>query len=367
MLSKEDVKSLPDKPGVYFFKSRSDEILYIGKAKSLRKRVRSYTYRSYRHSKRTRQLVRRIRGLDYTICGSELEALLLESRLIKEHLPEYNVMQRKLRNYPFLKITVNESFPRVFVVWEIESDRAKYLGPFARRYDAEEASELIHKLFPIRKCNGEIAPRSQRTCLNYHIKRCLGPCTGKVEKTEYRKMINTIVRLLSGQRDGLIRDTEREMNEAAANLRFERAAHLRDRISGIREVISKQKFRVNAVDNNNLIAIYPAKEADSVEIFFIKKGVLEEQKKMSFTAQPDNELTQAIMPDIEQIFFRASGPRREPMSRLEVDAMNIIARWLYRNRSDQSLVYIRKKQNKAETITSAAEKVKEIVQLLVSV
>jgi len=367
MLSKEDVKSLPDKPGVYFFKSRKNEILYIGKAKSLRKRVRSYTYRSYRHSKRTRQLVRRIRGLDYTICGSELEALLLESRLIKEHLPEYNITQRRLRNYPFLKITVNEDFPRVFVVWEIESDGAKYLGPFARRYDAEEASELIHKLFPIRKCSTEIIPRSQRACLNYHIKKCLGPCTGKVAKSDYRRMVNTIVRLLCGQRDGLIRDTEREMNEAAAELRFERAAHLRDRISGIREVIFRQKFRVNAVDNNNLIAIYPSKEANSAELFFIRKGVLEEQKKMPLADWSDGELSQVIMSDVERIFFPALEPGRKPMSQLEVDAMNIMARWLYRHQDDQSLVYIRRKQNKAETITSAAEKVQGIVRLLVSV
>jgi excinuclease ABC subunit C len=188
-----------------------------------------------------------------------------------------------------------------------------------------------------------------------------------VEKTDYRKMISTVVRLLSGQRDGLIRDTEREMNEAAANLRFERAAHLRDQISGIREVISRQKFRVNAVDNNNLIAIYPAKESNSVELFFIKKGVLEEQREMSFTAQPDDEFVRAITPDIEQIFFRESERRREPMSKLEVDAMNIIARWLYRHRNDQSLVYIRKKRNKAETVISAAEKVKEVIQLLISV
>ncbi len=361
MISKEDVRSLPDKPGVYSFKSRSSEILYIGKAKSLRKRVSSYTHSSYRHSKRTRQLVRRIRAVDFTICGSELEALLLESRLIKEHLPEYNIAQRKLRNYPFVKITVNEDFPRAFVAWEIESDRAKYLGPFARWYDAQEAVELVNKIFPLRKCNGEIAPGSQKPCLNYHINTCLGPCAGNVAREDYRKMIGSTIRLLSGQQEKLIRDMGEEMKEAAANLQFERAARLRDQISGIREVISRHKFRVNAVDSNNLVAIYPSSDADSVEMFLIRKGELADQKRMSVAAQTDDELLQTITADIEQVFFSAPNARSKSLGKLEVDAMNIIARWLYMHQNDQSLVYIKKKRSKAETIASAAEKVRAIV------
>ena len=367
MLSKEDVNSLPDKPGVYFFKSRSSEILYIGKAKSLRKRVRSYTYRSHRHSKRTRQLIRRVRELDYTVCGSELEALLLESRLIKEHLPNYNVMQRKLRNYPFVKITMNEDFPRIFVAWEIQADGAKYLGPFRRWRDAQEAVELIHKLFPVRKCDNGLVSSSQRACLNYHIDRCLGPCSGKVTRTDYRKLIGSIIRLLSGRRYRLIRDMEGEMSKAAADLQFERAARLRDQISGIKEVIFRRQFLVNSVDNNNLIAIYPSKDADSVELFFIRKGELADQKKVSLTAQTDDELLQSIMADVERIFFNTSGARRKSMSKLEVDAMNIISRWLYRHRNDQSLVYIRRKRNKAATIIWAAEEVNRIIQLLIPV
>jgi excinuclease ABC subunit C len=158
---------------------------------------------------------------------------------------------------------------------------------------------------------------------------------------------------------------EREMKEAAASLQFERAARLRDQISGIKEVIFRRQFQVNAVDNNNVIAVYPSKDAGSVELFFIRKGELADQKEISFPAWPDDELSQAIMADIERVFFNASEPRLKPLGQLEVDAMNIISRWLYRHRDDQSLVHITKKRNKAETITWAAQEVKRIVQLLV--
>jgi excinuclease UvrABC nuclease subunit len=258
---------------------------------------------------------------------------------------------------------MNEDFPRVFVAWEIEADGAKYLGPFSRWDKAQETVELIHRLFPVRQCEGEIVPGSQKPCLNYHIDRCLGPCAGKVSRTDYRKMINSVTRLLSGQRANLIRDMESDMREAAASLQFERAARLRDQISGIKEAIFRRQFRVNSVDNNNLIAIYPSKDTNSVELFFIRKGELTDQKKMSFTAQSDDEMSQTIIADIERVFFSASETRRKPMGQLEVDAMNIISRWLYRHRNDQSLVYIKRKQNKAETLASAAEKVKRIIQL----
>lgn len=362
MLSKNDVNSLPDKPGVYLFKDRSSKILYIGKAKSLRARVRTYTYRNYRHSRRTRRLVRLTKSLDYILCGSELEALLLESRLIKEHLPEYNVFQRRFRNYPFVKITLNEEFPRIFVAWEIELDGAKYLGPFPRWDRAEETVEIIHRLFPLRKCEKDTF--SQKSpCLNYYIKRCTGPCSGKITSTDYRKMINTIITLLSGKKEKLIRDMEIEMNKASANLQFEKAAIIRDRINGIKEAIFRRQFQVNAVDNNNLIAIYPSKDTGFVEMFFIKKGGLVDQKKMSLQASRDNELLQTIMADIERIFFNASTPTSKSVSQLEVDAMNIISRWLYRHRKDQSFVHIKRKRNKADSILSAAKEVKRIIEL----
>ncbi|MBD3184866.1 hypothetical protein GF312_21465 [Candidatus Poribacteria bacterium] len=364
MLTKELVKPLPDKPGVYFFRSRTSEILYIGKAKSLKKRVRSYTYPSYRHSKRTRRLVRRVKQVDYTVCGSELEALLLESRLIKEHLPEYNVAQKRLRNFPFVKITMQDDFPKILVSWEIESDGAKYLGPFSHMSAAQETVDLIINYFPVRKCDDEVFRRTKRPCLEYHLNNCTGPCCGKISREKYRNIIGSILRLLGGQKYTLIRDMEKDMREAAEELKFEKAARLRDHIDGLRKEIIRRKFRVNSVDNNNLIAIYPAIEINSAELFFIRKGALVEQKTVCAENQTEERLYGELAGYIKQIFFNGNNPDKKQMTKLEVDAMNIISRWLYRHRNDQSLVHIKRKRNKTETINSAAKNVINIIRSL---
>jgi len=364
MLPKSVVDSLPSKPGVYFFKDRSSQILYIGKAKSLKDRVRSYTYRHYKHSKRTRQLVRKTRSVDYQLCGSELEALLVESRLIKEHLPEYNVMQRRYRNYPFIKITLNEKFPRVFATWEIELDGAKYLGPFPNRDRAEETVEVIHRLFPIRWCDRDITRLQRMPCLKYEVKKCSGPCLAKITDSDYRKLIDTIIILFSGKKEKLISDMEEQMKKAADDLQFEKAIAIRDQVRMIKDAIYRHKFQVNAVDNNNLVAIYPSRDADSAELFFIRKGGLAGQRELSLKNYSEKEILEVIADNIERIFFSPSENDSKFVTKFDIDAMNIISRWLYRHRNDQSFVYIKKKRSKADTIQTAAREVKEAIELI---
>ncbi len=366
MISKKYINSLPRSPGVYLFKDKSSNILYIGKAKSLKDRVRTYTYHKYKHSQKTRKLLRNTRSVDYIVCGSELEALLLESRLIKEYLPEFNIIQKRYRNLPFVKLTLNEDFPRVFVTWEIEIDGAKYLGPFPRRDRAEEIVEAIHKLFPIRECNGKIKPGQKNPpCLNYDLKKCSGPCRGKITIKEYRKMIRTIINLLTGRKDEIISNMESEMRQAALNMNFEKAAIVRDRIKLIKEVIYRRQFQVNAVDNNNLIAIYPSKKTGSAELFFIKKGGLVDQKTLDFQNIENDELSKTIKNDIERAFFSPDRDNKRSISRSEVDAMNIISRWLYRHRNEQSFVHIKRGKNKLDTILSASNEVIAILKNLV--
>jgi len=365
MLSKKVVDSLPNKPGVYFFKDKESHILYIGKAKSLKDRVRSYTYKHYKHSKRTRKLVRNIKSVDYQLCGSELEALLVESRLIKEHLPEYNITQRRYRSYPFIKITLNENFPRIFVTWEIELDGAKYLGPFPRRDRAEEIVEVIHKLFPIRWCDREINSRSRRMpCLKYDVKKCSGPCQGKITNSDYKKLVDTIMILLSGKKEKLISDMEEQMKKASDDLQYEKAITIRDRIRMIKETIYMRQFQVNSVDNNNLVAIYPSKDVNFAELFFIRKGGLAGQRALPFQNYDENELLEIIANDIERIFFSPSKNDSKFVTKIDVDAMNIISRWLYRHRKDQSFVHIKKRRSKADTIQTATREVKRIIESL---
>ncbi|MGQ9609592.1 MAG: UvrB/UvrC motif-containing protein [bacterium] len=365
MISKKCIDSLPRSPGVYLFKDKLSNILYIGKAKSIKDRVRTYTYRKYKHSQKTRKLLRNTRNLDYIVCGSELEALLLESRLIKEYLPEFNIIQKRYRNFPFIKLTVNEDFPRVFVTWEIEIDGAKYLGPFSRRDRAEEIVKIIHKLFPIRECNGKVKIGGKRPpCLNYDLKKCSSPCLGKITSTEYKKMIKTIINLLTGHKNGIVSSMEADMRQAASDMNFEKAAIIRDQIKLIKEVIYRKQFQVNAVDNNNLIAIYPSKETGSAELFFIRKGGLADQKTLTFQNLSDDELSEIIKNDVERVFFPNVKDNKRSISRLEVDAMNIISRWLYRHRNEQSFVYIKTGRNKTDTIIKASNKVVSILRNL---
>lgn len=365
MISKKHIDSLPRSPGVYLFKDKLSNILYIGKAKSLKDRVRTYTYHKYKHSSKTRKLLRKTKSVDHIACGSELEALLLESKLIKEYLPEFNIVQKRYRNFSFIKLTVNEDFPRVFVTWEIKIDGAKYLGPFPRRDRAEEIVEAIHKLFPIRKCNGELKIRQKRPlCLNYDLKKCSGPCIGKITSTEYRKMIRTIIALLTGHKDEIISNMETEMRRLALDMNFEKAAIIRDRIKLIKEVIYRRQFQVNAVDNNNLIAIYPSKEIGCAQLFFIRKGGLADQKTLAFQNLSNDELSETITNDIERMFFPTNKDNRRSISKLEVDAMNIISRWLYRHRNEQSFVHLKRGRSKTDTILRASKKVIEILRNL---
>lgn len=362
MLPKKAVNSLPDKPGVYFFKDKSSQILYIGKAKSLKNRVRSYTYRHYKHSRRTRKLIQKAKSVDYTLCGSELEALLLESRLIKEHLPEYNILQRRFKHCPFIKITLNESFPRIFITWDIEIDGAKYLGPYANREKADGTVEVIHRLFPIRWCDDEIKIKKRRPpCLKYDVKKCSGPCLGKITSKDYKKIINNIITLLSGRKDKIISNMEKEMRKSASSLDFEKAQIIRDRINLIKEAIFNRQFQVNAVDNSNFIAIYPSKDVGYAELFFIKKGGLADQKTVLLN---ENELYNIITKDIENVFFQPNRNDNKTVSKFEIDAMNIISRWIYRHRNDQSLVHIKRKRNREETIQSATKEIKKVIESL---
>ncbi len=237
------LKHLPTRPGVYLFKGEGGEILYIGKAKSLRSRVRSYFSRGQDHSPKTRELVRRIVDVDTIVVGSEAEALLLEANLIKEHRPRFNIQLRDDKRYPYIKVTVQEPFPRLYVTRHLANDGARYFGPYTDVGPMRQALEVIKRLHPVRNCRYNLpkdAPR--RPCLDYHIGRCKAPCVGLQSEAEYRAMIDEVLEILSGRTEAVRERVQHAMTDAAEALDFERAAMLRDVLAGLDAIERRQRM-----------------------------------------------------------------------------------------------------------------------------
>ena len=232
----ERVKGLPDRPGVYVMKDSSGRVIYVGKASSLRNRVRSYFQSSAGLSKRIQVLIDRIADFEYIVTDSEVEALILENNLIKKHRPGFNVRLRDDKTYPFIKITLAEDFPRVIVTRRVEPDGSRYFGPYTDVGAMRETLRFLRRLFAIRSCSREISetkPRKMRPCLNYHIKQCLSPCSGRISKEAYMQLVNRIILFLEGHQDEVVRSLKEEMQAASDALDFERAASIRDAVRAI--------------------------------------------------------------------------------------------------------------------------------------
>jgi excinuclease ABC subunit C len=268
------IKNLPDKPGVYIMKNSKGEIIYIGKAKILKNRVSQY-FRSQKNStEKVKVMVKNISEFEYIITDSEMEALILECNLIKKHRPRYNILLKDDKHYPFIKITVNEDFPRVFVSRMRVKDGAKYFGPYPSQGAVYETLELIKKIFPIRTCRRVIKEDSAETrpCLNYHINLCKAPCAKKISKEEYKEIIKSIIDLLTGKDNNIVKKLGINMNKAAEMLDFEKAAELRDKISAIEKIRESQKIILSNFDNEDFINIYSEGDTSCAQIFFVREG-----------------------------------------------------------------------------------------------
>ena len=270
----EELKKLPSKPGVYIMKNADDEIIYVGKAISLKNRVRQYFQSNKNHSAKVISMVKHIAEFEYIVTDSEMEALILECNLIKEHRPKYNIMLKDDKMYPYIKITVNEDFPRIFVTRNYVRDNAKYIGPITDALAVKEMIETIHKLFPIRKCK-KVFPRDigkERPCLNYHIGQCKAPCDGLISKEEYRKYIDEAILLIEGKHEEIAKKMRLEMEEASENLEFEKAMAIRDKLKSIKSIAEKQKMANTGLGDCDVIAFARAYNEGIVQVFFIRGG-----------------------------------------------------------------------------------------------
>lgn len=268
------LKNLPSKPGVYLMKNSLGEVIYVGKAKILKNRVKSYFQNSKNHSEKVRVMVKHIAEFEYIVTDSEMEALILECNLIKKYSPRYNILLKDDKFYPFIKITVNDDFPRVFVTRNYFKDGSKYFGPYTNGTAVYETINLINKIFPLRTCKLLIKEGGEtvRPCLNYHIKKCFGPCGGYISKEEYGKMINDVIDILSGKDTTVLKVLQSEMEEASMNLEFEKAADLRDKILAIKAIVEKQKIFKTMEGDEDFINIYKDEKDSCVQVFFSREG-----------------------------------------------------------------------------------------------
>lgn len=274
MQLEEKLKHIPAKPGVYLYRDSAGKILYVGKAVSLKNRVRSYFQPWAQLPPKTRVLVDKVADLDYIVTDSEVEALILEQNLIKEHRPRYNVLLKDDKSYPYLKVTLGDDYPRVMITRRHVKDGSRYFGPYTRVGAVNETLRLLKKLFPFRSCRKKEPEKRERPCLNYHIQRCLGPCCGLVDREKYRAMIREVCLFLEGRQEDLVRQLTARMEEAAERLDFEQAARLRDQIRAVGEVIEKQKIISGGFEDQDVAALAETFDEACVMLFLIRGGKL---------------------------------------------------------------------------------------------
>lgn len=275
---------LPENPGVYLMKNSLGEIIYVGKAKILKNRVRQYFQNSKNHSEKVRAMVKNIAEFEYIVTDSEMEALILECNLIKKYSPKYNILLKDDKFYPFIKITTNEDFPKVFVTRKYAKDGNKYFGPFTNGSAVYETMELIRKIFPIRECKRNILEDGTpvRPCLNYHIKKCTAPCANHISKGEYKKIINEIMDILNGKDTTVVEKLKKEMLEASKDLKFESAASLRDKILAIQNIAEKQKVFKTSDEDEDFINIHKDSKDACIQVFFFRGGRLTGREHFMF-------------------------------------------------------------------------------------
>lgn len=300
----EELKKLPDKPGVYIMHDSTDEIIYVGKAVNLKNRVRQYFQSSKNKSPKVIAMVSHIAYFEYIVTDSEMEALLLECNLIKKHRPKYNVMLKDDKTYPYIKVTTNEDFPRVFITRNYLKDKNRYFGPITDASAAKETVDLINRLFPIRKCKKNL-PRDcgkERPCLNYHIGQCTAPCDRLISKEEYRKYIDEVLAVLDGKYEYIIKYLEGLMYAASDEMDFEKAAVYRDRINGIKRIMEKQKITNTGVGDSDVIAFSRAMDEALVQVFFIRGSKLSGREHFLIYA-PDYIDRSGIMTQFVKQFY----------------------------------------------------------------
>ena len=345
------IKNLPDKPGVYLMKNFLGEVIYVGKAKVLKNRVKSYFQKSKNHSEKVKVMVKNIAEFEYIVTDSEMEALILECNLIKKYSPKYNILLKDDKFYPFIKITVNDDYPRVFVTRRFAKDGSKYFGPYTNGSAVYETLDLIYKIFPLRNCKLVIKENGEkvRPCLNYHIKKCLGPCGGHISKEEYGKMINDIIDILSGKETYITKMLKSDMEKAAEELEFEKAASLRDKILSINAIAEKQKIFKTMEGDEDFINIEQDEKDSCIQVFFSRDGKVIGREHFIFE-NTANESIGEIIEDFIGSFYGGTAKIPKTIYVPQIDNFDLMEEYLTIKRGAKVWIKVPQKGQKKEML-----------------
>ena len=353
----EELKKLPGRPGVYIMHDENDHIIYVGKAVSLKNRVRQYFQTSRNRGVKIEQMVTHIRRFEYIVTDSELEALVLECNLIKEHHPKYNTMLMDDKTYPFIKVTTGEAFPRVVLSRKMQKDKARYFGPYTSSQAVRDTIDLIHKLYHLRSCSRSL-PRDigkERPCLNYHIKQCDAPCQGYISQEEYGKSVNEVLKFLNGNYDAVLKDLEEKMNAASEALEFERAIEYRELIGSVKKVAQKQKITDSSGEDRDVLAVASHEGDAVVQVFFIRGGRLIGRDHFYLRITDGESPSEILNSFIMQYYAGTPFIPGELMLQTEVEDREVLEEWLTSKRGQKVSIRVPKKGTKEKLVELAQE------------
>ena len=355
----EELKKLPAKPGVYLMHDEKDEIIYVGKAISLKNRVRQYFQSSRNKGVKIEQMVTHIRRFEYIVTDSELEALVLECNLIKEYRPKYNTMLVDDKTYPFIKVTVQEPFPRIMMVRRQAKDKAKYFGPFTSSQAVKDIIDMVRKLYRLRSC-GRTLPRDigkERPCLYYHIKQCDAPCQGYISSDQYRESIDEVVKFLSGHYDGILKELEEKMLEASEQMEFETSIEYRELISSVKKISEKQKITDagRPGEDRDVLAVAREEGDAVVQVFFIRGGRLIGRDHFYLRTDPDETKAEILASFIKQFYAGTPYIPRELLLPYELAEADLLTEWMTKRRGHKVTFTVPKKGEK-EKLCELAQK-----------
>jgi len=353
----EELKKLPSQPGVYIMHDRRDEIIYVGKAISLKNRVRQYFQSSRNKTAKIEQMVSRIARFEYIITDSELEALVLECNLIKEHRPRYNTMLKDDKTYPYIKVTMYEEFPRVLFSRDMKKDKSRYFGPYTSAGAVKDTIELIHKLYQIRTCNRNL-PRDigkERPCLNYHIKQCQAPCQGYISQEDYGKSIGQVIDFLGGKYAPVIAMLEEKMQAASDEMDFEKAIEYRDLLTSVKQIAQKQKITDSGMEDRDIIAMAKDDKDAVVQVFFVREGKLIGREHFHVNVATAEDNGQILTSFVKQFYSGTPFIPREIWVQTQLEEEEVIGEWLSAKRGQKVKLIIPKKGQK-ERLVELAER-----------